>query len=304
LSFYDRPPSHFHRCSPSETHELFCRLDLSLSSSPSLQSFFPGFDAPYSTPFTTAVPAAPLNRSPQNGVPSPVDLPTLRTERTALLVSSTSWTADEDFGLLLEALEIYNRVASAEGDEKSLPRVLVMITGKGPLKEMYMDRIQKLQCAWDFVRCICAWLDAADYPLLLGSADIGICLHSSSSALDLPMKIVDMFGCGLPVCALDFACLQELVRPGWNGLTFKSSEELAGQLISLLRGFPRSPTLETLKSAFVNSLDSSSPSSAHSFSSLTDIGQDVNSKWEWKSWSDNWNESIRPIVLGHHISQQ
>jgi len=93
----------------------------------------------------------------------------MRAERTALLISSTSWTADEDFGLLLEALEIYNRVASAEGGEKGLPRILVMITGKGPLKDMYMDKIQRLQRTWDFVRCISAWLDTADYPLLLGS---------------------------------------------------------------------------------------------------------------------------------------
>lgn len=62
--------------------------------------------------------------------------------------------------------------------------------------------------------------------------------------------------------------------------------------------------LETLKSALVKSLDTPSPSSAHSFGSLMDIGQDVSSKWEWTSWSDNWNESIRPIVLGRHLSQQ
>lgn len=84
-------------------------------------------------------------------------------------MSSTSWTADEDFGLLLEALEIYNRVASAEDDRGDLPRILVMITGKGPLKDMYMTKIQEAQRAWDFVRCISAWLDSADYPLLLGS---------------------------------------------------------------------------------------------------------------------------------------
>jgi beta-1,4-mannosyltransferase len=107
----------------------------------------------------------------------------MRAERTALLVSSTSWTADEDFGLLLEALEIYDRVARADGGEKGLPRILVMITGKGPLKGMYMDKIQRLQCAWDFVRCTSAWLDAADYPLLLGCSFL---YFSNSEHIDEP----------------------------------------------------------------------------------------------------------------------
>lgn len=136
-----------------------------------------------------------------------------------------------------------------------------------------------------------------------GSADVGICLHSSSSGLDLPMKVVDMFGCGLPVCALNFTCLRELVQPGKNGLIFKSSEELAGQLIDILRGFPSSPVIKTLKAAIVESRDSSSPPSAHHFGSSADIGEDVGGEVEWTSWADNWNGSIRPIVVGDRISQ-
>ena len=70
----------------------------------------------------------------------------------------------------------------------------MVVTGSGPLRaecEARMAGMALRRCA---VRTV--WLEAADYPLLLGSADLGVCLHASSSGLDLPMKIVDMFGAG------------------------------------------------------------------------------------------------------------
>jgi len=107
-----------------------------------------------------------------------------------------------------------------------------------------------------YCRIITAWLAADDYPLLLGcyfhgsllsfklivlgSADVGVSLHTSSSGLDLPMKVVDMFGCGLPVAARNFkwyfietnchcnnASISELVQNGENGFVFDNAEELA-----------------------------------------------------------------------------
>ena len=148
--------------------QLFCRLGSNFASSVSSPSFLPDFRVPHSTPFTTINPGASSAYSPQGDIQPPVCHPTLRAERTALVVSSTSWTADENFGLLVKALEIYNRVASAKSNGRGLPRILMVITGKGPLKDEFMDEIQQAQKNWGFVKCISVWLDTADYPLLLG----------------------------------------------------------------------------------------------------------------------------------------
>ena len=98
-------------------------------------------------------------------------MPALRPDRPALLVSSTSWTPDEDFSILLDALDTYDTVARVDPE---LPKVLVIVTGKGPDREKYMREVARRQGEeeehkWERVRCVSMWLEAADYPLLLGA---------------------------------------------------------------------------------------------------------------------------------------
>ena len=151
-------------------------------------------------------------------------------------MSSTSWTADEDFGVLLSALASYDRAACGpSAAARALPRLLVVVTGAGPLRSRYEAAAAAM--ALRRVARRTAWLAAADYPRLLAAADLGVSLHSSSSGLDLPMKVVDMFGAGLPVAALQFPAIGELVADGVNGVLFRDADGLAAQLRALLAGF-------------------------------------------------------------------
>ena len=80
-----------------------------------------------------------------------------------------------------------------------------------------------------------AWLPTAAYAMLLASADLGVSLHKSSSGVDLPMKVVDMFGAGLPVAGYShYESWPELVREGINGRGFGTSTELESIMVQLL----------------------------------------------------------------------
>jgi len=57
---------------------------------------------------------------------------------------------------------------NGEAEQGVLPKMLVIITGKGPLKGHYMEKVAKLQKDWKWVRCISLWLEPDDYPVLLG----------------------------------------------------------------------------------------------------------------------------------------
>ncbi|KAK7468495.1 mannosyltransferase [Stygiomarasmius scandens] len=307
IVLHDRPPRHFRHSSEQEIHDLFIGPKSPLANQPALNEFLPESNPPYSSPFTdTSQPTDPSQHlisvdaplAPPLSVTSPtytqINPPAFRPDRPALVVSSTSWTPDEDFGILLDALKIYEERASIVNADQSngrkLPKLLMAVTGKGPQREEYMARVNKLQESWNWVRCISVWLEAEKYPVFLGSAEMGVCLHSSSSALDLPMKVVDMFGCGLPVCALNFKCLPELVKHEKNGLIFNDSTELAEQLESLLTSFPDSPRLNSLRESLGQAIRNTRNTHAYSLES--------SEEWEWCSWSENWNHRMKPLVAG------
>ncbi|XP_010531979.1 PREDICTED: UDP-glycosyltransferase TURAN isoform X2 [Tarenaya hassleriana] len=242
---YDQPPEFFRVASLEEKHSLFCRLKKDLCHPVGVHDIISGElekQNPHETLFTAKID----------------DSIFLKPNRPALVVSSTSWTPDENFSILLEAAVMYDRRVAArlKGNDDSVeiseeqqhiyPKLLFVITGKGAEKEKYEEKMRRLNLKHVAFRTM--WLAAEDYPLLLGSADLGVCLHTSSSGLDLPMKVVDMFGCGLPVCSVSYSCIHELVKDGKNGLLFSSSSELADQLLMLLKGFPeRCDALMALK---------------------------------------------------------
>ena len=117
------------------------------------------------------------------------------------------------------------------------------------------------------------WLEPEDYPRVVGSADLGLCLHRSSSGLDIPMKVADLFGAGVPVCALDYgATLAERVRHGSNGLLFSTAEQLANILFELFETFPADDqTFERLRTGARNSAR--------------------------MSWDEGWAREARPVLL-------
>ena len=78
--------------------------------------------------------------------------------------------------------------ATREGS--GLPSLLVVVTGRGPQRSAYQAAMQQLDLQRVAFRTL--WLEPEDYPRLLGACDAGVCLHTSSSGLDLPMKVAHM----------------------------------------------------------------------------------------------------------------
>jgi len=195
-------------------------------------------------------------------------------QRPACIVCPTSWSEDEDLAVLLDALALLEKriEEDAAGSDREFPELRILITGRGPLREEFEGRIAR--SVFQRAKIATAWLPSADYPRLLAAADLGLCFHRSASGVDLPLKLADMFGAGLPVCAFDYGpCLTERFEPGETGLCFSSRQQLADQLYELFADFPaKTPTLDRLREGLATS--------------------------DRIRWEEGWREIAEPALLG------
>jgi beta-1,4-mannosyltransferase len=198
----------------------------------------------------------------------------IHAETVGFVVCPTSWTEDEDFDVIIDAvvrLEHRVRGWEAAGRDRRFPDLVVLVTGDGERRAEFERRFAGLPARRIQLRA--RWLEPDDYPRVVGSADLGLCLHRSSSGLDIPMKIADLFGAGVPVLALDYgACLAERVRHGDNGLLFSTAEQLADILFDLFESYPADQKrLERLRAG---ARKSSRP-----------------------TWEEGWAREARPVFL-------
>src|SRR5436305_1931589 len=164
----------------------------------------------------------------------------IRANTVGFIVCPTSWTEDEDFDVVIEAvMRLEERIRGWEAGDNArrFPELVILVTGDGARRAEFERRFAGLPARRIQLRT--RYLEPEDYPRVVGSADLGLCLHRSSSGLDIPMKVADLFGAGVPVCALDYgACLAERVRHGDNGLLFSNGQQLADVLFDLFETFP------------------------------------------------------------------
>jgi beta-1,4-mannosyltransferase len=191
------------------------------------------------------------------------------------IICPSSWTEDEDFDVVIDAvghLEERIRGWEAGGPGRRFPHLIILVTGDGARRAEFERRFAGLPARRVQLRA--RWLEPEEYPRVVGSADLGLCLHRSSSGLDIPMKIADLFGAGVPVCALDYgACLAERVRHGDNGLLFSNGRQLADVLFDLFETYPADEAaLDRLRTG------------ARKAARMT--------------WEEGWNNEAKGVLLG------
>jgi len=256
-----------------------------------------------------------------------------------MIVGSTSWTDDDDYTILVNALQrldhrlehytkyaspAYRSVAASGGGggvlelngllpstapaPSTAPRdIWVLITGSGATRSRFEDAVRAARLSRHVTVSTYYAQSYLEYSKLLAAADVGLCMHFSSSGLDLPMKAVDMIGVGLPVVALNYPAISELMGSGTRALA--QTPDGSPTLIECERGwlFTDAAALEALLAFFVGlpasgARDASVHVSGQCAATSLDVmrARAIQARHAALTWETTWDTVVLP-TLNHAV---
>jgi beta-1,4-mannosyltransferase len=201
---------------------------------------------------------------PMQHPPNP-ERPLPRGDERVTIMTGTSFTEDEDLPMIEEAAGPLDALAAAG----RIPPITFIVAGDG-------DRREELERKWlalplRHVRFEFGWFPQDEYQSRLRQSTIGLSLHRSTNNLDLPTKVSDMIGAGLPMLFLDYdPVLREMIDER-STMFFRTAPELVTAVTSVLENLPANDRLVNMRRAVAAA--------------------------ETETWEAAWSRVVRPIFL-------
>ena len=157
--------------------------------------------------------------------------------RPPIVVCPTSWTPDEDFDLLLEALERAERQLTRNArPAPATPALAVLLTGRGALRDAFEARAARRNFKAIAVKTV--WLEPVGLsdarrhgrPRPLPSSVL-VGPRSADEARRLSRR-----RCARRRCSTTRRCCREVMTSGQEGVTFRDPGDLANVLVTVATG--------------------------------------------------------------------
>ena len=211
-----------------------------------------------------------------------------------IVIMSCSWSNDDDIDFFYKMLEI---LYTSEANERVHKKCHFIVTGTGPRHSYFLEKInnssipalkrqehhhsaQHASAFYISEGLSSIYFNTYDtYMEAINRCHIGISVHRSSSMLDLPMKIIEYFTCGIPTLALYYPGIEEALRDdkqssmqfGWSA---KNPAEMAAQIRRSIQSYVcsndahYSKVVENVRNAYSNKAN---------------------------CWEERWNSTIAPL---------
>ena len=136
---------------------------------------------------------------------------------------------------------------SARGIKDCERNICFVIFGNGKSQSIFQKKVKNLNNSNESKNIKFAFFTFQYdiYPSILGACDIGIYFNENDNGTEIPLPILQMSGCCLPIISFQYGCVSEIIKNKQNGFIIENRSKLRALLHDIF--IKKSIDISTLK---------------------------------------------------------